>query len=77
MFEEYLAAVLASTLFAGMGWLILFWAAAGVIAMYVLYMLADDIREFEILTRCRPSMLSVLYSNESVWMVPGTLSADE
>jgi hypothetical protein len=45
--------------------------------MYVLYILADNVREFEILTRRRPSALSIMFNNESVWMVPGTESADD
>jgi hypothetical protein len=45
--------------------------------MYVFYMLADDIQEFEIMTRRRQSVLSMMFPNESVWMVPGIVSADE
>jgi len=45
--------------------------AAEVIAMFVLYLLAEDSREHEILTRSKRIRLTV-YSNESVWMVPGT-----
>ena len=45
--------------------------------MYVFYMLADIVREFEILTRRQPSALSIMFNNESVWIVPGTVSADD
>jgi hypothetical protein len=45
--------------------------------MFVLYLLAEDSREFEILTRPKKIRLATMYSNESVWMVPGTVSADD
>jgi hypothetical protein len=45
--------------------------------MFVLYLLAEDSREFEILTRPTRLRPATMYSNESVWMVPGTVSADE
>jgi hypothetical protein len=40
--------------------------------MFVLYLLAEDSREHEILTRSKRIRLATVYSNESVWMVPGT-----
>jgi hypothetical protein len=45
--------------------------------MCVLYLLGEDTREFAILKRPRRFRLATMYSNESVWMVPGTVSADE
>jgi hypothetical protein len=45
--------------------------------MFVVYLLADDTREFEILTRSKRFRLAVMCNNESVWMVPGTVSADD
>ena len=45
--------------------------------MFVLYLLAKDSREFEILTRPKKIRLATMYSNESAWMVPGTVSADD
>jgi hypothetical protein len=45
--------------------------------MFVLYLLAEDSREFEILKRPKKIRLATMYSNESVWMVPRTVSADD
>ena len=45
--------------------------------MFVSYLLAEDTREYEILKRSKPIRLAVMYNNESVWMVPGTVSADD
>jgi hypothetical protein len=45
--------------------------------MFVLYLLAEDSRDCTILTRSKWNTLATMYSNESVWMVPGTLSADD
>jgi hypothetical protein len=45
--------------------------------MFVFYLLAEDTREFTILTRSKRFRLSTMYSNESAWMVPGTISADD
>ena len=42
--------------------------------MFVLYLLAEDSREYEILTRPKPIRLATMYNNESVWMVPGTVN---
>jgi hypothetical protein len=36
----------------------------------------EDTREFEIVMRSRPIML-IMFNNESVWMVPDTVSADD
>jgi hypothetical protein len=44
--------------------------------MYVAHLL-DEFQEFKIFTRRRPSMLSITFNNESVWMVPDTVSADD
>jgi hypothetical protein len=45
--------------------------------MFVLYLLAEDSREFEILSRSGPVRLATMYNNESVWIVPGTVGADD
>jgi hypothetical protein len=45
--------------------------------MYVLYLLADAVYEHEIISGRRAPMLSVMRHNESVWIVPGTVSADD
>ena len=43
---------------------------------FVHYLLADDTREFEIVPRSR-SITLIMFNNESVWMVPGTVSAND
>jgi hypothetical protein len=43
--------------------------------MFVLYLLTEDTREYQITTRS--NKLATTYNNESVWMVPGTVSADD
>lgn len=45
--------------------------------MFVLYLLAEDTRDFEVLTRPKKIRLATMYSNESVWMAPDTVSADD
>jgi hypothetical protein len=45
--------------------------------MFVLYLLAEDSREYTIPARSKRNRLATMYSNESVWMVPGTLSATD
>jgi len=45
--------------------------------MFVLYLLAEDNREYEILSRPSRVRLATMYNNESVWMVPGTVGADD
>jgi hypothetical protein len=45
--------------------------------MFALYLLADDTCDFEILTRPKRFRLGTMYNNESVWMVPGTVGADD
>jgi hypothetical protein len=45
--------------------------------MFVFYLFAEDTQEFEILKRSKPIRLAVMYSNESVWIVPGTISTDD
>jgi hypothetical protein len=45
--------------------------------MFVLYLMDNETRDFAIFTRPRLPRLAVMYSNESAWMVPGTVSADE
>lgn len=42
--------------------------------MFVLYLLAEDTREYEILTRSKRIKLATMHNNESVWMVPGTVN---
>jgi hypothetical protein len=44
--------------------------------MYVTHLL-DEFQGFKIFTRRRPSMLSITFNNESVWRVPGPVSADD
>jgi hypothetical protein len=41
--------------------------------MFVLYLLAEETREYKILTRSKRSKLATMYNNESVWMVLGTV----
>jgi hypothetical protein len=43
--------------------------------MYVAYVLHDDTKDCVILSR-QPNWLS-FHNHESVWMVPGTISADD
>jgi hypothetical protein len=45
--------------------------------MFVLYLLADDTREFTILTRPKRFRLATMYNNESVWIVPGTMNEND
>jgi len=45
--------------------------------MFVLYLLAEDSREYEVLSRSKPVRLAAMYNNESRWIVPGTVSADD
>jgi hypothetical protein len=45
--------------------------------MYVVYLLADAVCEYEIISGRRAPMLSVKLHNESVWIVPGTVNADD
>jgi hypothetical protein len=45
--------------------------------MFVLYMLAEASRELEMPMRRRKIRLTTMYNNESVWMVPGTVGADD
>jgi hypothetical protein len=45
--------------------------------MFVLYLLAEDSREFGIPTRSKQIRLATIYNNESVWMVLGTVCADD
>ena len=45
--------------------------------MFVLYVLAEDTREYEILTRSKRIKLATMYNNESVWMVPDTLNEND
>ena len=45
--------------------------------MFVLYLLAEDSREFEILTRSKQIRLATIYNNESLWMFVGTVGADD
>jgi hypothetical protein len=43
--------------------------------MYVVYLLADAVYEYEIISDRRA--LSVMLHNESVWIVPSTVNADD
>jgi hypothetical protein len=45
--------------------------------MFVLYLLAEDTREFTILTRPKRFRLATMYNNESVWIVPGTMNEND
>jgi hypothetical protein len=45
--------------------------------MFVLYLLAEGTRKYQILTRAKKIRIATMYNNESVWMVPGTVSADD
>lgn len=42
--------------------------------MFVLYLLAEETREYEILTRSKRIKLATMYNNKSVWIVPGTVN---
>jgi hypothetical protein len=44
--------------------------------MFVLYVCADVTFDYEIMARNRPVTLSIVFSNESVWMVLGTVNPD-
>ena len=67
---------MAGALFAGMGWYVLFVWERGGVAMFVHYLLAEDTGEFEIVMHSRPIML-IMFNNESVWMFPDTVTADD
>jgi hypothetical protein len=45
--------------------------------MFVLYMRSVDTYDYEIFMRLRVSLPSTMFNNESMWMVPGTVSADD
>jgi hypothetical protein len=51
--------------------------AAEVNQMFMLYLLAEDTREFTILTRPKRFRLATMYNNESVWIVPGTMNEND
>jgi hypothetical protein len=44
--------------------------------MFLLYLLAEDTREFEILTRPERTGLTCMYSKESAWLMSGALSPE-
>jgi hypothetical protein len=45
--------------------------------MFVLYLLAEDTREFTIFTRPERFRLATMYNNESMWIVPGTMNEND
>ena len=45
--------------------------------MFVLYLMDNETHDYEIVTRSKRPRLAVMYNNESRWMVPGTVSADD
>ena len=45
--------------------------------MFVLYPVDNETHDHEIITRYTLPRLAVMYKNESVWRVPGTVSADD
>ena len=51
--------------------------SAEVNQMYVAYLREDATYEYEIIDRRTRLHLSQLFPDESVWIVPGTMSADD
>jgi hypothetical protein len=45
--------------------------------MFVLYLMDNEIREYVVIRRSKRPRLSVMYHNESRWIVPGTVSLDD
>lgn len=45
--------------------------------MFVLYVMDNETRDYEVVTRSKRPRLAVMYSNESLWIVPGTVSLDD
>jgi hypothetical protein len=45
--------------------------------VFVLYLPAEDSRDYEIPTRLKWIRLATMYNNESAWAVPRTVSADD
>jgi hypothetical protein len=45
--------------------------------MFVLYPLEEDSREYTILTRPKRIRLATVPNHQSVWMIPGTVSAGD
>jgi hypothetical protein len=45
--------------------------------MFVLYLLNEDTLVFDILSRPEKIKLSTMRNNESVWMVPNSVRADD
>jgi hypothetical protein len=45
--------------------------------MFVLYVMDNETRDCEVVTRPKRPRLAVMYSNESLWIVPGTVSLDD
>jgi hypothetical protein len=44
--------------------------------MFVLYLMNNETRDYETITRSKRSRLAVMYANESLWIVARTASLD-
>ena len=45
--------------------------------MFVLYLIDNETRDYVVIRRPIRPRLSVMYVNESRWLVPGTVAADD
>ena len=45
--------------------------------MFVLYFMDNESRDYVVIRRLERPRLSVMYTNESRWLVPGTVVADD
>ena len=74
MFAEYLTAVMAGALFAGMGWGA---GSYGGREMFLVYLMDNETHDYAIMRRYKRPRIAVMYKNESVWIVPGTVGFDD
>lgn len=45
--------------------------------MFMLYLMEKETREYVVIRQSKRPRLSVMYVNESRWIVPGTVSLDD
>jgi hypothetical protein len=60
-----------------MWWMVLFAEIAEVKQMYVAYLREDATYNYQIIDRRTRLHLSLLFPDESLWIVPGTVGADD